>query len=44
MAKALGKLVDAGLVTTRADGVFAIDGDAIGRAARRAVQRPPSTM
>ncbi len=40
VAKALGKLVDAGLVTTSANG-FVVDGDAIARAARAALQRPP---
>jgi hypothetical protein len=43
VAKALGKLVDAHLITTTADGVFAVDGDAIARAARQALQRPRST-
>lgn len=44
VAKALGKLVDAGLVIAAAgDGAFAVDGDAIARAARQALQRPPST-
>jgi hypothetical protein len=42
VAKALGKLVDAGLVTAVAAS-FAVDGDAIARAARQALQRPPST-
>ena len=41
-AKALGRLVDAGLVTT-AGRTLAVDGDAIAGAARRALQRPPST-
>ncbi len=41
VAKALGKLVDAGLVS--ADGSFAIAGDAISHAARQALQRPSST-
>lgn len=40
VAKALGKLVDAGLVTT--DGPFAVAGDAISHAARQALQRAPS--
>ena len=38
VAKALGKLVDVGVVT--ATGGFAVDGDAIARAARAALQRP----
>jgi hypothetical protein len=42
VAKALGKLVDAGLVTASA-GPLAIDGNSITRAARQALQRPPST-
>ena len=42
VAKALGKLVDAGVVTTT-DASLAVDGDAIARSARQALQRPPST-
>lgn len=41
VAKALGKLVDAGLVTA-SGGPFAVDGGSIARAARQALQRPPS--
>lgn len=41
VAKALGKLVDGGVVTTTANG-FVVDGDAIAHAARAALQRPPS--
>ena len=43
VAKALGKLLDSGLVTTASGGSFAVDGDTIRRAARQALQRPPST-
>jgi hypothetical protein len=42
VARALGKLVDASVVTT-AGASFAVDGDAIARSARQALQRPPST-
>ena len=41
VVKALGRLVDGGLV--RAAGGLTVDGDAIARAARQALQRPPST-
>jgi hypothetical protein len=42
VAKALGKLVDAGLVAA-AGRPFAVDGGAISHAARQARQRPPNT-
>lgn len=42
VAKAIGRLVEAGLVTKRDDGL-AVDGDAFGRAAREANTRPAST-
>lgn len=42
VAKAIGKLVDAGLLTS-SGGVLAVDGEAIAGAARRARQRPPRT-
>lgn len=40
-SKALGKLVDAGIVTATASGLT-VDGAAIARAARAALQRPPN--
>lgn len=39
-AKALGKLVDSGVVSTTADGTFVVAGDVFARAARVALQRP----
>ena len=43
VAKALSKLVDGRLVVVSTAGAFTVDGDAIVRAARDALQRPPST-
>ena len=41
-ARALGKLTDAGLVTTDRDGAFRVLGDAFARAASAFLARPPS--
>jgi hypothetical protein len=42
-AKALGKLLDGQVVVTSSGGTFAVDGEALRRAARDARQRAPST-